>query len=284
LTTITRNGEHLLLLINEILEMARVEAGCVTLHPAPFDLPLLLEDLERMFSLRAQAQQLRLSIERPGPGPRHLLADGTKLKQVFVNLLSNAVKFTPDGGTISVRVRVAPEPDGQLRLYGEVEDTGPGIAPADLPRLFEPFFQAEAGWRRGGGTGLGLTISQEFVRLMGGAIRVTSQVGVGSCFGFDVRVSPTAAPLAPAAPAAAAPAPEAAVAEGPTAAELRQLPAELVAALREATSRADYDQMLVLVDRVAGQQERLGGQLRRLVERFEYAALHRVLLSRPDTP
>ena len=289
LTTITRNGEHLLKVINEILEMARIEASRVTLNPAPFDLHQLLEDLERTFSPHASAKRLRFRIERPGELPRHLLADGTKLKQVFLNLLGNAVKFTPDGGAITLRVRVEAEPDGQLRLHGEVEDPGMGIAPEDIPRLFEAFFQTESGQQVADGTELGLPISQEFVRLMGGAFHVTSQVGVGSRFGFDVRVSRTEEPatpaetVAPAAPTAAAPALDEAVVERPTVEAIRQLPPTLVAALREATCRADYDAMLVLTDQIAAQNEPLGRQLRRLVEGFDYAALQRVLLSRAYT-
>jgi PAS domain S-box-containing protein len=288
LSTISRNGEHLLKVINEILEMARIEAGRVTLNPAPFDLHLLLEDLERTFSLRASAKQLRFGIERRGALPRHLLADGTKLKQVFINLLGNAVKFTPDGGAITLRVWAEAEPDGQLRLHGEVEDTGTGIAPEDIPHLFEAFFQTEAGRREAGGTGLGLSIIREFVRLMGGDFHVTSQVGVGSRFAFDVRVSRTEEPappaetVAPPAPLAAAPVPDEAVEERPTVEAIRQLPDELVAALREATRRADYAALLALAERAAVQDERLGRQLRQLVKRFDYAALQQVLLSRAD--
>ena len=190
LTTITRSGEHLLEIINDILEMARIEAGRVTFHPVAFDLHLLLDDLERLFSLRTQAKQLQVRVARLGELPRWVLTDETKLRQVLINLLANAVNFTASGGAVTLRVRSAAAADGLLRLYAEVEDTGVGIAAEDLPHLFEPFYQAGTGRHLLGGTGLGLTISREFVHLLGGELTVTSQLGVGSSFRFDARLAP----------------------------------------------------------------------------------------------
>ena len=189
LTTITRSGEHLMEIINDILEMARIESGRVALNPTTFDLHRMLDDLERMFSLRAQAKQLAFHIERQEHLPRFVLADETRLRQVFINLLGNAVKFTAAAGEISLRVRSEALPDRRLRLHAEIKDSGAGIAPEDIPHLFDAFFQAQAGRDVAGGTGLGLTISREFVRLLGGDLTVTSQLGVGSTFGFDVRVA-----------------------------------------------------------------------------------------------
>ena len=188
LGNILRGGEHLLSLINDILTMARVESGRVTLTPASFDLHRLLTDLEHMFSLRAQAKELRFQIDRGSGLPRHLVDDETKLRQVIINLLGNAVKFTPAGGTLSLRVRVTAAAQGWGRLHVEVEDTGVGIAPEDLPRLFKPFSQTASGLQATEGTGLGLAISRELVRLMGGDCTVRSQIGAGSCFQFDVAV------------------------------------------------------------------------------------------------
>jgi PAS domain S-box-containing protein len=187
LTTIQRSGEHLLAIINDILEMARIEAGRVTLNPQPFDLHPLLEDLERLFSLRTEAKHLRFRVERDRQLMRHLVADESKLRQVMVNLLDNAVKFTPSGGAITLRVRSETESDGG-RVHVEVEDTGVGIAPQDMAHLFVPFFQTETGKHAAEGTGLGLAISRQLVRLMHGDCTVRSQVGVGSTFQFDVRV------------------------------------------------------------------------------------------------
>ncbi len=185
---ISRAGEHLLSVINEVLEMARVESGLVELHPAALAPCLLLDDLEQMFSQRVQGKGLRLSVECRDELPHCLIADEVKLRQMLINLLGNAVKFTPPGGAITLRVRVSQESEGAFRFEAEVQDSGPGIAPADLPRVFEPFFQARAGREAGGGTGLGLAISREFARLMGGDLTVDSELGYGSIFRLTVPV------------------------------------------------------------------------------------------------
>jgi CheY-like chemotaxis protein len=121
--------------------------------------------------------------------PRYLLTDQTRLRQILFNLLGNAVKFTPRDGTIVLRVGAEVEADGRVRLGAEVEDTGPGIAAADLPAMFKPFFQTSAGKQAGGGTGLGLAISREFARLLDGDLMVSSQWGVGSTFRLAIRAS-----------------------------------------------------------------------------------------------
>ena len=189
LTSISHSGEHLLGIINDILEIARVESGRITLTPTAFELHLLLDDMERMFSMRSEAKGLRFSVQRQGDVPRCVVADETKLRQVIINLLGNAVKFTASGGVIILRVRSAEEPDGTLRLYVEVEDSGVGIAAEDIPHLFVAFFQTAAGRQVTDGTGLGLSISREFVRLMGGDLTVSSRPGEGSTFRFDIRMS-----------------------------------------------------------------------------------------------
>ena len=189
LTTIVNSGEHLMKIINDILEMSRVESGRVTINSTNFDLRLMLNNLEHMFSQRAQAKNLRFSIERQGDFPHCVLADETKLSQILINLIGNAMKYTPSEGTIIVRIKSSLETDGLIRLDAQIEDTGPGIAPEDMTHLFEAFFQAGAGKRVPGGTGLGLAISREFVRLMGGEIDVKSQVGIGTTFRFFIRVA-----------------------------------------------------------------------------------------------
>ncbi|MBI5821823.1 MAG: response regulator [Verrucomicrobia bacterium] len=187
LNTINRSGEHLLALINDILEVSRIEAGRTTLNPTTFDLYALLQDMEMMFRLRTDDKQLRFDIERIGDVSRFVVTDESKLRQVLINLLGNAVKFTEEGG-ITLRVQTQATEDNALRLKVEVEDTGPGIAPEEVDRLFDPFEQTRAGRHAGSGTGLGLAISREFVRLMGGDIVVTSQIGKGSVFRFDVAI------------------------------------------------------------------------------------------------
>ena len=186
LTTIQRSGNHLLEIINDVLELARVESGRAQLNPGPFNLYGTLDDVQRMFSLRARELGLGFQVDLPGGLPPSVVGDETKLRQVIINLLGNAFKFTPHGGTVVLRVRATAEPQGTLRLDAEVEDSGPGIAPEDLSRLFEPYFQTQAGERVGGGTGLGLCISRGVARLMGGDVTARSQLGRGSTFRFHV--------------------------------------------------------------------------------------------------
>ena len=190
LTTVSRSGEHLLEIINDILEMARIESGRTTLNPTTFDLRQMLDELERMFSLRTAGKNLSFRVKHDGELPYRALADQTRLRQVFINLLGNAVKFTPSGGGVVLRVGVTPEVDGMLRLRAEVEDDGMGISAQDQEKLFQPFFQASSGKQITGGTGLGLAISREFVRLMGGDLTVSSRLGAGSTFRFHVRIGP----------------------------------------------------------------------------------------------
>jgi signal transduction histidine kinase/DNA-binding NarL/FixJ family response regulator len=181
LGTINRSGEHLLALINDILEMSKIEAGRITLNPTTFDLPGLLNDLEMMFRVRTDAKKLSLDVELIGEVPAYIVTDINKLRQVFINLLGNAVKFTERGG-IAMRVRADRESPAGPRLLVEIEDTGPGISADEQGKLFQYFEQTKTGLKAGTGTGLGLAISREFVRLMGGDIAVTSQVGKGSVF------------------------------------------------------------------------------------------------------
>ncbi|MGI9015087.1 MAG: PAS domain S-box protein [Phycisphaerales bacterium] len=181
LGTINRSGEHLLALINDILEMSKIEAGRTTLNPSTFDLSVLLEDLEMMFRIRTNEKKLSFSVEMIGDVPRYIVTDINKLRQVFINVLGNAVKFTDQGG-IAVRVLVERKSATEPLLRVEVEDTGPGISTDELDKLFRHFEQTKAGQQTGTGTGLGLAISREFVRLMGGEITVDSEVGEGSTF------------------------------------------------------------------------------------------------------
>ena len=181
LGTINRSGEHLLALINDILEMSKIEAGRTALNPSTFDLPILLQDLEMMFRVRTDEKKLSFSVETIGDVPQYIVTDINKLRQVFINVLGNAVKFTEEGG-IGLRVRADREGMAGPCLRVEVEDTGPGISQDDQDKLFRHFEQTKTGQQAGTGTGLGLAISREFVRLMGGDITVSSQVGRGSIF------------------------------------------------------------------------------------------------------
>ncbi|MDZ4686185.1 MAG: PAS domain S-box protein, partial [Planctomycetaceae bacterium] len=181
LGTINRSGEHLLALINDILEMSKIEAGRTTLNPSTFDLPVLLKDLEMMFRVRTDEKKLSFAVEMIGDVPQYIVADINKLRQVFINVLGNAVKFTEEGG-VGLRVRADHDGAAGPILRVEIEDTGPGISSEDQEKLFRHFEQTKTGQQAGTGTGLGLAISREFARLMGGDITVNSQVGKGSVF------------------------------------------------------------------------------------------------------
>jgi len=188
LETIGRSGEHLLGLINDVLQLSKIEAGRTTLNPQSFDLQRMLAGLEDMFRLRAEQKGLALYFEVSPDVPQFVRMDEGKLRQVLMNLLGNAVKFTQQGG-VSLRVQSCPlaEADTQkLQVHFGVEDTGPGIAPQEIALLFDPFVQTSSGQQAQEGTGLGLAISQQFVRLMGGEIAVRSEVGQGSTFWFEV--------------------------------------------------------------------------------------------------
>jgi PAS domain S-box-containing protein len=185
LGTINRSGEHLLALINDVLEMSKIEAGRTTLNLSTFDLPVLLKDLEMMFRVRTNEKKLSFSVEMIGDVPQYIVGDINKLRQVFINVLGNAVKFTDQGG-VGLRLKVDHEGVVGPHLRIEIEDTGPGISGDDQDRLFQHFEQTKTGQQTGTGTGLGLAISREFIRLMGGAITVASQVGKGSVFSIEL--------------------------------------------------------------------------------------------------
>ncbi|WP_168204318.1 hybrid sensor histidine kinase/response regulator [Aliikangiella coralliicola] len=185
LGTIHRSGEHLLELINDVLDMAKIEAGQTEFEPNAFDLLLTIHTIEDMFNLRTQTKGIWLKVEVAEDVPRSIKTDERKLRQVLINLLSNAVKFTSDGG-VSLLVECVRDP--KLQLCFEVEDTGPGIKASDMDLLFKPFGQTESGRRAREGTGLGLTISEEFVELMGGQIQVQSEVGKGTRFWFEIDI------------------------------------------------------------------------------------------------
>jgi PAS domain S-box-containing protein len=197
LSIIEQSGDHLLTLINDILDLSRIDAGRFELVVDVMDVGSLLRTVCDIVGL--EARQKALAFEAIGPGPLPAVkADEKRLRQVLLNLLNNAVKFTP-AGRVSLRIQLRELDERQVRLRFEVEDTGIGIDAEQLERLFRPFEQAPQVQRRFGGTGLGLAISRQLVMLMGGDIHVESRLGVGSCFRFEL-VLPLAArvPEAPA--------------------------------------------------------------------------------------
>ncbi|PMB43336.1 histidine kinase [Fischerella thermalis CCMEE 5205] len=197
LTIINRAGEHLLNLINDILEMSKIEAGRTTLNLSSFDLIYLLDNLQEMLHIRAVAKGLKLVFEYAPEIPRYVRTDSSKLRQVLLNVLGNAIKFT-ETGSVKLRVFLPDEnkddrvknftPSQKLHLCFEIQDTGPGISPEEIDLLFQAFGQTEAGRKSQQGTGLGLAISRKYVQLMGGEINVSSTVGVGSVFSFYIQI------------------------------------------------------------------------------------------------
>jgi len=185
--SIIRAGEHLLALINDILELSKVEAGRVELNPTNVDLHSLLDDIRMIFKERVQIKNLQFISEKATDLPRYIFVDESKLRQIFVNLIGNAIKFTNEGG-IAIRTRVDKISDGTKRLIVEIQDSGPGIAENEIDRLFRQFEQTSTGINKGSGTGLGLALSRELAILMGGNITVSSEVGKGSVFTFHVEI------------------------------------------------------------------------------------------------
>lgn len=187
LDTINRSGEHLLALINNVLEMSKIEAGRIAFQATDFDLFALLDTLQQMLRLKAESKGLQLKFERSSNVPQFVRTDEAKLRQVLINLLGNAVKFT-EVGSVSLQVDLGVERGEECTLHFTVADTGPGIALSERDRLFDPFVQTATGVHSQEGTGLGLSISRKFVQLMGGEIAVESTVGQGSIFRFEIQV------------------------------------------------------------------------------------------------
>ncbi len=188
LDAVQRAGEHLLTLINDILDMAKIEAGHMTSMVAPFDLHRLIVQTEAFFRQPARDRGLTLKIEQD-PVPPYVLGDKLHLRQVLINLIGNAIKFTGTGG-VTLRVSRA---TGEVDTRFSVQDTGMGIAPEEQDRLFKPFSQTLTGLMSEQGTGLGLALSSQYVRIMGGDLSLESTPGTGSCFSFRPRLPPTGA-------------------------------------------------------------------------------------------
>ncbi|HEX5364184.1 MAG TPA: ATP-binding protein [Gallionella sp.] len=188
LDIIKRSGEHLLNLINDVLEVAKIEAGRVQLESAPFDLGVLVRDVIDMMQIRAQQKGLQLLLDQSSEFPRYINGDEARLRQILINLLGNAVKFTQQGG---VTLRLGTRENSYSHLLIEVEDSGMGIKAEDQERIFQPFVQVGTPSDQKG-TGLGLTLTRQFVQLMGGTISVESEPGRGSLFRLDLPLHPAA--------------------------------------------------------------------------------------------
>jgi signal transduction histidine kinase/CheY-like chemotaxis protein len=183
LDIINRSGEHLLTLINDVLEITKIEAGKIQLNNAPFDLGALVRDVTDLMEPRANQKGLSLRLDQSSSFPRYINGDEAHLRQILINLLGNAVKFTHQGG---VTLRLATKPNTTAHLIIEIEDSGIGLSAADQQRLFQPFVQLGKQPGDNQGTGLGLSITRQFVQLMGGSITVESTPGKGSLFRVEL--------------------------------------------------------------------------------------------------
>ncbi len=187
LDVIERSGEHLLTLINDILDLSKIEAGKLEVQPSEFHLPEFLRSIADMARIRAEQKGLAFLYEALPALPLLVRGDERRLRQILLNLLGNAVKFTKQGG-VAFKVTCDEAGPGHARLRFAVEDTGVGIAPDDLEMIFQPFQQAGDARAHGDGTGLGLTISRRLVRMMGGDLHVESVPGSGSTFQVDLTL------------------------------------------------------------------------------------------------
>jgi PAS domain S-box-containing protein len=185
--SIVRAGEHLLVLINNILELSKVEAGHIETNPSNMDLVSFFDDIQVLFKERAQSKHLQFIFETADNLPRYIFADEHKLRQIFINLIENAIKFTDEGG-VAVRTRINQINSNISNLIVEIQDSGSGISEIEIKNLFKHFVQTSSGLRKGSGSGLGLALSQELAHLMNGNIAVSSELGKGSIFTLEVEI------------------------------------------------------------------------------------------------
>ncbi|MES9937028.1 MAG: CHASE domain-containing protein [Sedimenticola sp.] len=186
LEIINRSGQHLLQLINDVLDMSKIEAGRTRLEVEDLDLGVLIRDVVDMMRVRAEQKGLQLLLDQSSAFPRFIRGDAAKIRQILINLLGNAIKFTDQGG-VSLRLGAENGDPDRITLRFEVQDTGLGISPEEAQRVFQPFEQLSNVVEQKG-TGLGLAITRQFVELMGGEISMASKLGRGSTFYFHIQV------------------------------------------------------------------------------------------------
>ncbi|GAB4318164.1 MAG: hypothetical protein Kow0091_25670 [Geminocystis sp.] len=190
LQIIINSGEHLLSLINEVLEISKIEAGKMVLNNSTFNFYELASSLKSMLLIKATEKNINLLLEIDNNIPKFICADERKLKQILLNLISNSLKFTQAG---SITIKAVLETEN--KIYFAVTDTGRGMKPEELEKLFTPFFQTESGIESKQGTGLGLTISRQFVKMMGGELKVKSQFNQGTTFEFTINFQSDSLPF-----------------------------------------------------------------------------------------
>ncbi len=270
LKIINRSGKSLLNLINDVLEISKIEAGQTIFNSAPFDLHSLLHTLWSTFQPQAEVKHLSLQFDLALNLPQHIFSDETKLRQVLSNLLSNAIKFTNTGRVI-LRVFFTSFP---LSLSFQVEDTGCGIASEELNKLFQPFVQTVNG-NQAGSTGLGLAISREFVQLMGGDLQVESTLGQGSIFYFQIVVNLLESPqtLEPTQTALYL-----SELQEITRENLTIMSPEWISSLHQAAIEVDADTVFRLIERIPDRYQAIAEKLIRLTRNYDFDAI--IALSR----
>lgn len=262
LNAINRSGLHLLSLIDDILELSKSVALKTEMKLSETDVQALLEDLQAIFKGRVETKQIDFSIETDPEVPAFILVDPQKLRQIMINLIGNAIKFT-EQGFVKVRLSFERDEEQSGRLIGEVEDSGPGIQADELAKLFKPFEQTTAGMKTGG-TGLGLALSQEYCRKMGGEITVSSEVDKGSVFRFSVQVK------------AVDRQPEKTVQPNIPIAHPK-LPVELTNRLSEAIGKADIDQVMEMIEEVEMYSPPLADVLKKKAGEYDYESITELL-------
>ncbi len=273
---IHRSGKHLLNLINDVLDMSKIEAGRVTLNVTNFSLATLLDDLEMMFRPRARQKQLQLRFDCESGLPAFIRTDENKLRQVLINLLGNAVKFT-ETGFIRCHVKsvtVAAETANTVKLQFEIRDTGAGIPAGELDAIFEPFTQTQIDRIAREGTGLGLSISRKLVQLMGGHIAVHSVIGQGTVFTFYIQAEAIDKPdveIQPPPPAESKPLTEKLSPE-----DLAGLPQVWLAKLHHAAQRNDPAMAEDLISQISNDHPAVAAALGRLVNDFRFDTLQQL--------
>ncbi|MFP6617187.1 MAG: response regulator [Candidatus Hydrogenedentota bacterium] len=188
LETIERSSAQLLALMDDLLQISRIETGVIEVTPHDFDLSQMFSDLESMFGTQASEKRIQFEVNKIGEIPQYVFADESKIRHILLNLLSYAVKFTRRGG-VTLRVTANKPESGLVRLIVEVENTAPGIPKEDPERIFKHFEQTTIGGESTGGTGLGLAICESFTKMLGGRISVSSRVNVGSTFRVEIPLT-----------------------------------------------------------------------------------------------
>jgi signal transduction histidine kinase len=295
LETIERSNDRLLSTVHNMLDLASFETGSESLELAVNDLSLVLADVEKTFRMRATEKRLRFVGTRPRALPARLVVDGAKIRQILINLLGNAIQFTATG-SVTLRAGAAPSGRGKVRLVFEVEDTGVGIPPEDLPQVFEPFGKPAPG-AASQGSGLGLAVSRRMARLMGGELSVVSRAGAGSRFRFELEAAspdergdsqptgPARPPTDPALPGASDDEPEPPSTSPAPRPSLVGIPSERKRALVAALRAGFLDEIGAEIDAIGrSSPPEVTAELRALADRFDYATLLEQLAGKEPGP